>query len=497
MPDQFNVRMDDGDQKSFAELIDEYPEGMHEDIGVGDRVEGRIIAIGMDTVFVNTGSKIDGAVDRAELTDEEGNMPCAVGDTLTLYVTSVDENEMRLSRALSGEGGLNLLREAREAGAPVEGKVIASVKGGFQVEVFKRRAFCPISQMDVRYVEKPEDYIGLTLSFLISRIEEKGRNIVLSRRELLERERAVERDAFLKTLSEGDVITGEVTRLMPYGAFVAIAPGLEGMVHVSEISWSRLDSPADALSSGDRVTVKVLGLEPGEKSENTKISLSIKATGQDPWDTVTQQFALGDRVRGKVTRCVDFGAFVEIAPGIEGLVHISEMSYKRRVAKAEDVVRPGDVVDLVVKDVDPDKKRIGLSLRDAEGDPWAEAPDRFAVGQAVSGTVEKREAFGIFVTLAPGITGLLPKSKIRNAARPGEIDKLKAGDFIPVVVEQIQVAERRITLGPADTADEGDWRKYAAEGPADSGAPSTGGLGSLGEKLRQAMDSKRKKEPDR
>jgi len=484
MSDQTSDARENEEVKSFSELIDDYNEGMGEDLQVGDQVDGEIIAIGQDTVFVNTGSKIDGAVDRGELLDENGEFPHAVGDQLTLYVVAVNENELRLSRAMSGIGGLRMLQDAHERKIPVEGKVKEQVKGGFHVEVLQRRAFCPISQIDTRYVETPEDYIGQTLSFLVVRLEEKGRNIVLSRRELLEKEQEAARDEFLKTVSVGDVTEGRVTRLMPYGAFVELFPGLEGMVHVSELSWSRVENPADVVSPDERVTVKILDISEGQKPGEIKLSLSMKATTGDPWETVTDRFSEGDKVRGKVIRCADFGAFVEIAPGIEGLVHISEISYKKRVHKVTDMVSPGDAVDVTIKEIDPERKRIGLSIRDAEGDPWTDVTTKYDVGQTVQGTVEKKEKFGIFVSLEPGVTGLLPKSKIRKSQHAGEIEKLRVDEPITVLVEEIHPQERKITLGPTDAKEEGEWRDFAPEA-------KDAGLGTLGEKLKQALREKK------
>jgi small subunit ribosomal protein S1 len=269
---------------------------------------------------------------------------------------------------------------------------------------------------------------------------------------------------------------------MPYGAFVELQPGVEGMVHLSELGWSRVAKVEEVLSGGEVVTVKVIGMEPGKKPGQVKIALSIKQLTEDPWNNVQDEFRVGDKTRGRVTRCVKFGAFVEIAPGIEGLVHISEMSYRQRVLKAEDVVADGETVEVMIKEIDVEKKRISLSMKDAEGDPWVDIRDRIKVGQSVDGTIEKREKFGYFVRLEPGITGLLPKSKISNSNNPASIEKLKEGDRITLVVEEIRPEERRITLRPGDSASEDDWRSYtkAEEKP----------IGSLGEKLQQALKAK-------
>lgn len=476
--------LDSNKGESFEELLASYDSGMNEEVQVGDRVKGEIISIGMDTVFVNTGSKIDGAVDKAELLDENGELPCKIGDMLELYIISLNESEIRLSRAISGAGGLNLLQEAYANRIPVEGKVTEQCKGGFRVEVIQRIAFCPISQIDLRFTESPEEYVGKTYPFLIVRFEESGRNIVVSRRSLLEHEAEAAKKKFLENVKVGAVLQGKVTTLMPYGAFVELFPGLEGMVHISELSWSRVEKPQEVLKTGDLLTVKVTGIEPGKKPDQLKIALSVKQITGDPWTSEEEQFRVGDKIRGKVTRCMNFGAFVELAPGIEGLVHISEMSYTKRVMKPEDVVQTGELVDVMVKEIDMAKRRISLSIRDAEGDPWTEVAGKYAVGQSVEGTIEKKEKFGYFITLEPGVTGLLPKSKIARSNKPSAIEKLKEGETITVMIEEIHPESRKITLGTGDAADEGDWQKYSK----DTKPPP---VGSFGEKLQNALSSKK------
>ncbi|MGE5258037.1 MAG: S1 RNA-binding domain-containing protein, partial [Hyphomicrobiales bacterium] len=429
--------------------------------------------------------KIDAVVERSELLDADQNLTCAEGDELELYVTAVGENEIRLSRALSGIGGAQILREACQKSTPVEGKVKETCKGGFQVEVMQRRAFCPLSQIDLNPVEDPSAHVGATYQFLITRFEDKGRNIVVSRRALLSRELEASRKQFLAALNPGEVLDGRVTRIMPFGAFVQLSPGVEGMVHVSEISWSKTAQPADVLKPGDRLRVKVLGIESAEGKGQPRIGLSIKQLEADPWLSAEDKCKEGDVVRGKVTRCMNFGAFVEIAPGIEGMVHISEMSYTRRVHKTEDIVKPGDIVTVVVKAVDLEKKRISLSLRDAEGDPWAEVLDRFPVGQRVEGVLEKKEKFGYFVRLAPGITGLVPLGSIRRSSAAVALEKLREGDTLGVAVEEVNVQRRRISLAPASEGDEADWQRFSSSSRGSS-------LGALAEKLQSALSSQKK-----
>jgi small subunit ribosomal protein S1 len=476
---------DDEPEESFAELFESYTSGMSEDIRVGDKISGKIIAISDNAVFVDTGTKADGVVDLTELQDEAGELPYAVGDTLELFVVAASESEVRLSKAIAGIGGLSMLQDAFRNKIPVEGKVIQTIKGGFQVEVLQRRAFCPLSQIDTQYVENTEQYIGQTLQFRITELAERGRNIVVSRRDLLEAEQEQTRQEFIKTLAEDQVLSGRVTHLMPYGAFVELIPGLEGMVHISELSWSRLDKPEEAVSPGDKIEVKILSIDNGDK--RMKIALSAKQVTGDPWERVADEIESGQKITGKVTRCAPFGAFIEIRPGIEGLVHISEMSYTRRVMNPEEIVQPGQTISVLIKEIDVLKRRIGLSIRDAEGDPWLDVTERFTVGQPVSGTVEKLEKFGIFVTLSPGIVGLLPKSVISRSSKTAQIDKLKQGDTISVVVSTIQAAERKISLSLGDSDDESNWRQFAEKSTS-----STTSLGALGDKLAEALKKSKK-----
>jgi small subunit ribosomal protein S1 len=475
LPDE--SKNSDGD--SFAELLDSYTSGIGEDVRVGDRIRGEILSIGKESVFVDTGTKIDGVVDKTELLDERGELPCKVGETLELYVVAFNGNEIRLSKALSGVGGLEALKEAYHEGIPVEGKVKGQIKGGFHVEVMGKKAFCPMSQIDVIPGENLEQHIGKSYPFLITQFEDRGRNIVLSRAELLKREQKKAAEAFLEELKVDSERQGRVTRLMPYGAFVEIFPGVDGMVHISEISWSRLENPNEALNVGDAVRVRIIGMEKGEGG---RISLSIKQLEGDPWESLEGKVREGDKVMGKVKRCTGFGAFVELFPGVEGLVHISEMSYTKRVMKPEEVVTVGDQVPVVVKEINVKRRRVSLSIKDAEGDPWLEVPQRYTTGQSLEGILEKKEKFGYFVSLEPGVTGLLPMSKIRDLQKPSLVENLKEGDSILVFIERINMEERKITLGPADAEDEKHWQRFVR------GTEKPSGI--LAQKLKQALEKK-------
>ncbi|MCP4692340.1 MAG: 30S ribosomal protein S1 [Desulfobacterales bacterium] len=477
-----NIDEIEDDEENFAELFEEYSSGMNQDIQQGDRVEGEIISIGESSVYVDTGTKSDGVVDKMELLDENGELPYKAGDVVELYVVSMNESEIILSKALSGAGVADMLEDAYSTRTPVEGKVSETCKGGLRVEISGKKAFCPISQIDVRYVEDAEEHVGQAYTFLITRFEGNGKNIVVSRRDFLNIDIEKQKKEFFKELKTDVVLDGVVTKLMPYGAFVELVPGVEGMVHVSEMSWARVEKVEDALNPGDPVKVKVLSITETEGGKGPKISLSIKHTSADPWDSVDDDFHVGDQLTGKVTRCMPFGAFVEIAPGAEGLVHISEMSYTKRILKTEDAVTPGETVQVVVKDIDSEKKRISLSIRDAHGDPWNGVQLKFGIGKSFEGTVEKKERFGLFVCLEPGVTGLLPKSKMNQATDAAVLDKLKAGEKISVTVEEIDEEKRRMTLAPSSLEGKNDWKKFSK--------PESGSLGTMGDLLQQAFNKK-------
>ncbi|WP_031388179.1 30S ribosomal protein S1 [Desulfonatronum thiodismutans] len=466
-------------EQSFAEMFEASEMEMKPDLRVGDRIKGRIIAVSEEMVYVDTGTKSDGVIEKQELLDKDGTFALREGDEVELFVVAVQGGQIRLAKALSGEGGLEQLRQAMEEGIPVEGKIKDTCKGGFRVRILDKTAFCPLSQVDRRPVDDPEALVGETMQFLITKVEERGRNIVVSRRALLDQELAATLAEFLEKASVGDLLQGTVSRLAPFGAFVELAPGLEGLVHVSELGWSRNVSPEDVVALGDQVTVKLLKVE--DQGKGIRLELSMKQAMEDPWSRLADEIQVGGKLSGRVTNLAPFGAFMEIAPGIEGLVHVSEMSYLKRVHKPGDMVSVGDSVPVMVKSIDPQSRRIALSMRDAEGDPWEAVAERFKKGQVVQGTMEKREKFGMFVRLEPGVVGLLPLSRLERA-EDETYAKAKPGDVLPVVVDVVDGDKRRISLALPGTEQNEDWRGHAAQ----ESAP----MGSLGEQLKKAMEKK-------
>ena len=271
MTDADESKQNNQAEESFAEMF-EASEGVRSvELKAGDKIQGAIISIGKDSFFVDAGAKVDGVAEKEEFLDEEGEFPFKEGDELELYVVSTNSNEIRLSKALSGQGGLEALMEAYEARVPVEGKVVETCKGGYRVKIMGKLAFCPISQVDINYVEEPEAYVGITARFVIIKFEENGRNIVVSRRSLLEVEREEKLQELMQEIEVGDVIEGKVARLAGFGAFVEIAPNVEGLVHISELSWSRVEDPADVVSEGQPVSVKILKVEEAGNGKPPKI----------------------------------------------------------------------------------------------------------------------------------------------------------------------------------------------------------------------------------
>lgn len=467
-------------QESFANLLAQQ-DAVSGSLQIGEKVRGKIIAISGDDVFVDIGAKQDGVLDKSELVDARGN-EAQVGDEIEAFITGISSQGIKMAKSMSG-GGIGALEDAMANGIPVDGRVEGPCKGGYQISIMGKRAFCPASQMDMR--AEPSDAAGGALQFLITKIENHGRNIVVSRRALLEREARDNLAALLEKAKPGDILDGTVSRLAPYGAFVEIAPFVEGMVHISELSWSRIDSPEAAVSPGDRIRVKILNIDKDDKNR-TRISLSRKQAEADPWTDVEQQFRIGDIIEGKVMRLTPFGAFVEIAPGIEGLAHVSEISWEKRIAHPEDIFTPGQTVAVKIKDIKPEARKISLSVKDAQGDPWLAAENKFAPGTVVEGRVESRSPYGLFVNLAPGVTGLLPAAEIKKSA--SDVAKLEPGQKGRFVVQKLDSAARRISLKPLDSEISEDvgarsWRDEPAGAAASSGI--------LAQALQKAMQQRK------
>ncbi|MEG2172387.1 MAG: 30S ribosomal protein S1 [Desulfovibrionaceae bacterium] len=473
--------------EDFAALLEAHGKSS-EHLHTGQRISAVVIALTADSVFLDVGIKVDGVMDRKDILDANGETAVAVGDSIDAWVVGVSAHEIKLSRSMSGSG-IAALEDARDAGIPVDGRIVASCKGGYTVEVMGKTAFCPGSQIDGGGSDS-DALVGTTQQFVITRIENHGRNIVVSRRALLAKERQENLDTLLKNLKEGDTVEGKITRLATFGAFLEIAPAVEGMIHISELSWSRVSNADEAVSPGDCVRAKVLSITQDEKG-NTRISLSRKKAEGDPWLSAEGRLTPGQVVPGRVMRLAPFGAFVEVLPGVEGLVHLSEMSWTKRINKAEEAVTVGETVSVKVKDFSVERRRLSLSLRDAEGDPWSEVAERFPLGTIITGTVESRAQFGLFVNLMPGVTGLLPNAVTKNSPLQGQLAKLNKGDSVTLIVQAVDIASKRISLAPegSEPLEDTSWKNHPAAA-ANNSAPAASSFGNLGQALQAALQKK-------
>jgi small subunit ribosomal protein S1 len=348
--------------KLFAESTAE--EKRRPRVRPGDSVRGRVVAIGKASAFVEIGQKAEAVIDLAEFRDSAtGEIRLAIGDQIEATVTDDGSRSgsIVLKRTL-GRGGHvpGELEQALEHGIAVEGMVTSQNKGGFDVQVAGQRAFCPAAQIDLRRGD-PDSYVGQRLRFRVTKIESGGRNIVVSRRQLLEDEVAAQARETWRTLEMGAVVRGTVTSLRDFGAFVDIG-GVEALIHVSELGYARVESAADVLEVGQTVEAQVVKLEPDPAGGRGRVGLSLRALAPDPWQTVPERFPVGATVRGKVRRLEPFGAFVEIAPGLDGLVHVSRLTLERRISHPRQVLTVGDEVEVTVVAIEPDKRRIGLSM---------------------------------------------------------------------------------------------------------------------------------------
>jgi small subunit ribosomal protein S1 len=370
------------DKEDFAALLGEYEQqasSRKRQPKIGDQVSGKVVSIEGDNVFIDLGGKTEGIIERGELTDSEGKLTVKAGDTVVSIVSGQDEATGTLllgTQHAKRMHGSEALQQAYETQAPVEGHVTGTTKGGLEVEIGGTRAFCPASQIDLGYVEDLQAFIGQRLPFRITKFE-MGRhsNLVVSRRVLLEEEQRALAAKTRAQLEVGAVMQGKVSALQDYGAFIDLG-GIEGLVHVSELAFGRVEHPKELLSVGQLVEVSVLRIEPSNNPRHPeKISLSIRALERDPWLDVPTHFPVDTQVTGTVSRLQPFGAFIELVPGVEGLAHISELGAGRRISHPQEVLRVGDRVQVKVLSVEPEKRRIGLSLNLEQPTEQTEAAD--------------------------------------------------------------------------------------------------------------------------
>jgi small subunit ribosomal protein S1 len=451
---------------------------------IGQIVKGRVIQISAENVFVDVGGKGEAWIERAELTDGEGKLRVAVGDEVEATVVSTGD-EIRLSHKLrQGAQARQALAMAAQTGIPVEGKVAAVIKGGYEVTIGGLRGFCPFSQMDLRRVETSEEYVGRVLEFRVTTFSENGRNLVVSRRRLLEERAAETAEETRKKILPGAVLPGTVVSLADFGAFVDLG-GVQGLVPLSELSHSRVSRPADLLRVGDAVSVKVLRVD----QEKGRISLSLKALEGDPWTAVAGRLRERQVVRGRAVRSTEFGIFVELLPGVDGLLHITEIPRSRQGALRESAATGAEVTVLIVS-LDREKRRVALALAPEGAELGQQMESRVEVGAVLTGTVERHESFGVFVRLAPGQTGLVPTGELSMSRGADPRKTFPADSEIKVLVLAIEEGGRRIRLSHAQALareEQAETQSYMQQSPKRGD-----GFGlTLGERIKPQSSKKR------
>ncbi|MBV9463308.1 MAG: 30S ribosomal protein S1 [Verrucomicrobiae bacterium] len=421
-------------QELFANTIKDFAEG--------SIIKGRIIQIGPKEVIVDIGYKSEGVISA----DEFSNLDeLQIGDEIEVLLVQLENNEgMVVLSKSQAEQKLNWdkIVAACNEGATVKGKVTKKVKGGLMVNIGVE-AFLPGSQIDLQPPRNLDEYVGQTYEFKILKINQERKNIVLSRRELIENERSEKRRKILATLKIGDRVKGLVKNITDFGAFIDL-DGLDGLLHITDMSWRRIAHPSEKLRVGDEVEVVVLDIN----REKERVSFGLKQKEQNPWDKIDSKYAIGAKVKGKVTNLLPYGAFVELEPGVEGLVHVSELSWTKRVARASDVLTVGQEIEAVILGIQKEEQKISLGVRQLERNPWEEAGHKYRVGSTVKGKVRNLTTFGAFVELEEGIDGMIHVNDIswtRKINHPSEI--LKKGDDVEAVVLEVDAQQQRISLG--------------------------------------------------
>ena len=411
----------------------------------GEILEGKIVCIMKDHVMVDVGFKSEGAIPLAEFKDRKGNVSVEEGDNVEVLFEGVNERDGNIS--LSRKKALQILTWEKiaklyEKGAPIRGEITARVKGGFTVDI-GIPAFLPGSQVDIKPVRDYDSFVGKSYSFKIINYNPQLHNVILSRRQFLEEERERLKKQTLSKLKEGDVVYGRVKSITDYGVFIDLG-GIDGLLHITDISWGRIGHPADRFEFGDEVKVKVLKFD----REKEKIALGMKQLTPDPWENISQKYPVGAHIKGRVTNLADYGAFVEIEEGVEGLIHISEMCWSKHLKHPSEILSVGDIVETVVLDIDKKKRRLSLGIKQINPDPWEIVMEKYPVGSIIEGKIKSLTNFGIFVEVVPGLDGLVHISDIswtKRVRHPREL--YKKGDKIKVKVLEINKDSGKIALG--------------------------------------------------
>lgn len=454
--------------ESFAELFEESLKTV--DMVPGTIVTGVVIDIDQDWVTVHAGLKSEGVIPASQFYNDKGELELNIGDEVQVALETVEDGfgETRLSREKAKRAeSWKVLEAAHDAEEVISGVINGKVKGGFTVDVAGIRAFLPGSLVDVRPVRETTHLEGKELEFKVIKLDQRRNNVVVSRRAVMEQANSEEREELLANLQEGMAVKGIVKNLTDYGAFVDLG-GVDGLLHITDMAWKRIKHPSEIVAVGDEIDVKVLKFD----RERNRVSLGLKQLGEDPWSAITQRYPEGAKVKARITNLTDYGCFAEIEEGVEGLVHVSEMDWTNKNIHPSKVVSLGDEVEVMILDIDEERRRISLGIKQCQENPWDAFSNQFAKGDKISGKIKSITDFGIFIGLDGGIDGLVHLSDISwNEAGEEAVRKFKKGDEIETVVLAIDPERERISLG-VKQLDEDPFSAFVAEN--DKGTIVTG-----------------------
>ena len=447
--------------ESFAELFEESLNSTP--MQTGKIVSGMVVSVSSDVVMVNAGLKSEGAIPAEEFQNEKGEVTVVVGDIVDVALETLEDGfgatQLSREKAKAAEAWIKL-EHAFEANETVIGVMTGKVKGGFTVELENVRAFLPGSLVDVRPIRDTTHLEGKELEFKLIKLDRPRNNIVVSRRAIMEAENSVERDALLEELEEGKNVKGVVKNLTDYGAFVDLG-GIDGLLHITDMAWKRVKHPSEVVAIGDEIEVQVLKFD----KERERVSLGLKQMGDDPWKDIANRYPNSSRIQGKVTNIADYGCFVEIEDGVEGLVHMSEMDWTNKNVHPSKLVQLGDEVGVMVLDIDADRRRISLGMKQCQSNPWEEFSMTHNKGDKVSGSIKSITDFGIFIGLDGGIDGLIHLSDITWEDENEEVVRdFKKGDELEAVVLAIDPERERISLGVKQLQDD-PFSEYMSQNP--------------------------------
>ena len=429
--------------ESFAALLDDSLSTL--DMQPGSIVSGVVLDVDNDWVTVHVGLKSEGVVPLDEFRNNEGEVNISVGDEVEVALEAVEDGygETRISREKARKiGTWKKLEEALETGEFVEGKVLTRVKGGFSVEVDVVKAFLPGSLVDIRPVKEAPELENTVQEFKVIKLDYKRNNVVLSRKAVLEKINSAEKVELLKNLDEGQIVKGVVKNLTDYGAFVDLG-GLDGLLHITDISWSRVTNPSEVLSLGQEIDVKILSFD----KEKLRVSLGLKQIQNDPWETIEGKYSVGGVYEATVSNLTDYGCFAELEQGVEGLIHLSELDWTNKNIHPSKVVDLEEKIKVMVLEIDHDKRRISLGLKQTKANPWTEFANKYGLGDSVEGSIKSVTDFGIFVGLEGDIDGLIHLSDITEDENPAEaMENYKKGDKLSCIIFGIDAERERISL---------------------------------------------------